>query len=59
MSAEYNGLILSDKEITVKLTGEEQAAILEAYDNGMGQMSQDAYMTLSGLIAEIKQQLHP
>ena len=51
---DYSHLQLKERELTIKLTREEQEAVLKAYDRGIEKSE-----LLDWVMAKLKDQIHP
>ena len=58
MTTQYDHIV-RDTEVKIKVTKEEFAAILRAYDYGLNALNDDAIEKLNFVIAKLKDELWP
>ncbi len=55
----YHDLLKSEKQISVKLFKTEMAAVLQAYDYGIDNMTEEGKAALAQAITALKFEIHP
>ncbi len=55
----YREILPNDKKVSVMLTKDEMAAILQAYDYGVDNMTEEGREQLEQVVNSLKFQIHP
>ncbi len=57
--SQYDDLLQPERQLSVKLSKSEMAAILQAYDYGIDNMTEEGKAALTQAISALKFEIHP